>query len=236
MRSPTLALALSLLLARSQGGGTAIERRLQSVQSEARTLCDDSCTSHADNRLCEDGGPGSVWPDCPLGTDCTDCGVRYFSRHVHPPPSVPPLSPRPGCNETCPSAGNGLCEDGGPGSVWPDCPLGTDCTDCGMRAETSGLSRSPPPPSRKPVVTTSPDGASSLQWHHVFLMCAFLIACACACMRAHRGSAFKGLFHAIFNPTARPVFNSEIQMHPSRGISAASSTWTENNSVTSSPL
>ena len=38
------------------------------------------------------------------------------------------------CGETDPSlwilAGDGECDDGGPGSQYTFCPLGTDCTDC----------------------------------------------------------------------------------------------------------
>ena len=45
------------------------------------------------------------------------------------------------CTDTCGSmdggggdfAGDGECDDGGPGSIPPSCALGTDCTDCGPR-------------------------------------------------------------------------------------------------------
>jgi len=38
------------------------------------------------------------------------------------------------CKDTCATAGNTICEDGGPGSVLPaKCTLGTDCADCGPR-------------------------------------------------------------------------------------------------------
>lgn len=38
------------------------------------------------------------------------------------------------CDDTCPSANDGECDDGGAGSVFALCPLGTDCGDCGPRS------------------------------------------------------------------------------------------------------
>lgn len=38
-----------------------------------------------------------------------------------------------GCSNTCSSSGDGECDDGGPGSLYAVCGLGTDCDDCGAR-------------------------------------------------------------------------------------------------------
>ena len=38
-----------------------------------------------------------------------------------------------GCAEQCEFAGDGECDDGGPGSLTSLCSLGTDCSDCGAR-------------------------------------------------------------------------------------------------------
>jgi hypothetical protein len=38
-----------------------------------------------------------------------------------------------GCDETCEFTADGECDDGGPGSPFGFCPLGTDCVDCGPR-------------------------------------------------------------------------------------------------------
>ena len=46
-------------------------------------------------------------------------------------------------------ASNGVCEDGGPGSEYSACALGTDCADCGSRAP-SPLPPAQPPPSPSP--------------------------------------------------------------------------------------
>jgi len=74
-----------------------------------------------------------------------------------PPPPVPPPSPPPvppesrWCLDHCsvrtwlPSSGVGLmdyandghCDDGGEGSDYAACPLGTDCADCGARGITA---------------------------------------------------------------------------------------------------
>ena len=37
------------------------------------------------------------------------------------------------CEDTCEFAGDGECDDGGAGSSFNGCGLGTDCTDCGAR-------------------------------------------------------------------------------------------------------
>lgn len=37
------------------------------------------------------------------------------------------------CDATCATAGDGECDDGGPGSLYNGCDLGTDCADCGAR-------------------------------------------------------------------------------------------------------
>lgn len=38
-----------------------------------------------------------------------------------------------GCTNTCSSANDGDCDDGGPGAEYDVCSLGTDCGDCGER-------------------------------------------------------------------------------------------------------
>ena len=91
--------------------------------------------------------------DCAYGTDCTDCGVRNasFAPPTFPPipPAPPPMPPiTPGgavCTNTCDACAvsddqstcarfqDGHCDDGGPGSRSAQCPVGTDCADCGTR-------------------------------------------------------------------------------------------------------
>jgi hypothetical protein len=43
---------------------------------EPNTLCSDTCT-YANDGACDDGGDGSSYSVCELGSDCTDCGTRY---------------------------------------------------------------------------------------------------------------------------------------------------------------
>ena len=53
------------------------------------TIADAACTNtcnYAFDRVCDDGGPGSRYSDCKLGTDCFDCGIS-----PHKPPSAPSL-------------------------------------------------------------------------------------------------------------------------------------------------
>merc|ERR1711937_812281 len=38
------------------------------------------------------------------------------------------------CSNTCKTAKDGVCDDGGFGSTYADCEFGTDCDDCGIRS------------------------------------------------------------------------------------------------------
>ena len=40
------------------------------------------------------------------------------------------------CSDACGHAGDGVCDDGGPGSMYMFCEPATDCTDCGIRTNT----------------------------------------------------------------------------------------------------
>lgn len=48
----------------------------------------------------------------------------------------------PSCENTCRYAFDGECDDGGPGSMYSICDLGTDCNDCGPRGGGYGDSYS----------------------------------------------------------------------------------------------
>ena len=56
-------------------------------------LCDESCTATysgaiiANDSSCDDGGSGSEYSDCAVGTDCADCGPRGTGCDLEPPPS-----------------------------------------------------------------------------------------------------------------------------------------------------
>lgn len=52
-------------------------------------MCSNNCEGgrHAFNGECDDGGPNSDYSDCPIGTDCHDCGTRY------PPSAFPTTYP-----------------------------------------------------------------------------------------------------------------------------------------------
>jgi len=39
------------------------------------------------------------------------------------------------CEEDCWFAGDGDCDDGGPGAEWASCPSGSECSDCGPRPD-----------------------------------------------------------------------------------------------------
>ena len=118
-------------------------------------ICQDGGT---DSELSTNFATGATYSLCGYGDDCADCGTRQIvtygaltestaptppvaaSPSPRPPPS-PPRSPPPpptlwdGCSNTCGGA-NGICEDGGAGSYYQQCMLGTDCDDCGYRADS----------------------------------------------------------------------------------------------------
>jgi len=67
-------------------------------------------------------------------------GSNYCVEYI-PNPSAPPTPPTPPatpgckglCTETCEFPKDETCDDGGSGSEYDMCDLGTDCTDCGCR-------------------------------------------------------------------------------------------------------
>jgi hypothetical protein len=71
----------------------------------------------------DNDGDGLV--DCE-DPDCEEECVEFGSEPDHPD------SPT-GCDETCQYSSDGECDDGGPGSDYHECGLGTDCADCGSR-------------------------------------------------------------------------------------------------------
>ena len=121
----------------------------------APPLCAETC-NYASDGDCDDGGIGAEFSLCALGSDCTDCDGRTATTLPTPPvapsppatPPLPPVAPLPStppqlpggslCTETCVYPSDGLCDDGGSGSVYADCALGSDCNDCGPRASSSG--------------------------------------------------------------------------------------------------
>ncbi len=91
--------------------------------------CTNTCNTANDNE-CDDGGPNSLYNVCALGTDCNDCGPRPPAAGGAPPPAP---AANAGCTNTCNTANDGECDDGGPNSLYNVCGLGTDCNDCGPR-------------------------------------------------------------------------------------------------------
>lgn len=76
---------------------------------------------------------GSVWTSEGLYDDVSSLGYKYDKMPVSSgPAAVEPSTPT--CtndSSSCRGISDGECNDGGPGAVWADCELGTDCDDCG---------------------------------------------------------------------------------------------------------
>lgn len=111
-------------------------------------LCDDSCVFAADGE-CDDGGMGSLDALCVIGTDCTDCGPRTIGGGT----PNPTTGEDGDCNNTCDYPSDGTCDDGGPGSDYALCALGSDCDDCGSRAGDSDPVDPDPDPDPDPGPT-----------------------------------------------------------------------------------
>jgi len=112
--------------------GAYLVRRRDAIPT-ARTLqagqmCTDNCASARDGE-CDDGGPNSLYAVCDFGSDCADCGVRNMTDLQGMLNAEGQL-----CANTCGSAHDNECDDGGPNSLYDICALGTDCGDCGPRA------------------------------------------------------------------------------------------------------
>ena len=101
-------------------------------------LCADQCNAGGRwldwNGVCNDGGPGSSSSDCPLGSDCADCGPRSVA-------SLPDHFTCTAGADTCQFASDGGCADGGVGAHSSECPFGSDCSDCGQTAAVVRLRR-----------------------------------------------------------------------------------------------
>ena len=77
------------------------------------TECQNTCQGMAaDDTKCRDGGKGSWLPTvCPYATQCAQCGFRENVREIE-------------SDDTCETANNDVCEDGGLGSdTFSDDPL-----------------------------------------------------------------------------------------------------------------
>lgn len=116
---------------------------LLSAPAIAQAQCSNTCATANDGE-CDDGGPGSLYSVCTLGTDCNDCGPRGGQ--------APPPQQQAGtlCTNTCSTANDSECDDGGPGSLYSICALGSDCNDCGPR-----VAGSQPPPQQGGMLCTN---------------------------------------------------------------------------------
>ena len=121
------------------------------------TSCVGSPTWSGDG-YCDDGGSGSEYTGCQFGTDCEDCGTRCEDA----PPNAPPIAPSCSCSDECIGApafaSDGYCDDGGQGSQYNGCQIGSDCGDCGVRCD---LTLAIQPPSSPPLVSSLTATASA---------------------------------------------------------------------------
>ena len=65
-------------------------------------------------------------------------GPRFLLLPLVMPLMMMPVSARTSCTNTCRDKFDNICSDGGPGSEYGSCMLGSDCADCGPRAWVVG--------------------------------------------------------------------------------------------------
>jgi len=92
--------------------------------ASGRDTCTNTCMYDNDGD-CDDGGPGSDFSSCELGSDCADCGGGDATN------APTGQATRSTCTNDCDYVYDGDCDDGGPGSEYSSCDLGSDCYDCG---------------------------------------------------------------------------------------------------------
>ncbi|MFT5355077.1 MAG: hypothetical protein ACI9KE_002293 [Polyangiales bacterium] len=93
----------------------------------AADTCTNTCRSAHDGN-CDDGGHDTFYFFCELGTDCADCGLRPAGSIIPDRPSPASVLSTPagnGCTNVCFTANDDKCDDGGPGSPYELCALGT---------------------------------------------------------------------------------------------------------------
>lgn len=78
-QGPTMSIpceAFDLIAGRAPGSSApATSSSPAAPAAPASGRCDNTCRTANDNE-CDDGGPGSLYSVCALGTDCNDCGPR----------------------------------------------------------------------------------------------------------------------------------------------------------------
>ncbi|CAE8694007.1 unnamed protein product [Polarella glacialis] len=60
---------------RLDGSNSSVENFDEDIDMKGPWICEDTC-AHANDGHCDDGGEGSKFSLCGLGTDCNDCGTR----------------------------------------------------------------------------------------------------------------------------------------------------------------
>jgi hypothetical protein len=99
--------------------------------------------------------PGRQYMTANLCSNCLAAArTRDITRTYHASPDLMATCPRP-CRAACPSNNDNNCDDGGPGAEFAVCMLGSDCKDCGARADRS-LVRSPAPRHTRSSLATLP--------------------------------------------------------------------------------
>lgn len=138
------------------GSGTSCDSPLSCVDGTCLDLSDPTCLDPYE--MCMDNDLGSLGACCPgstcignavtniwgcslpctLHSECvTDCCVTADlgggATQTMCSPGVQYCIDNGKCIDSCPYASDGDCDDGGPGSDYDLCELGTDCEDCGVR-------------------------------------------------------------------------------------------------------
>jgi hypothetical protein len=114
-----------------------LERCIGALVAQTRQLASITCQSLANDpqqlATAAGGGGASLAPECQgIQAQCPAViGADSGSSSGSEEPGTGMTNA--GCTNTCGTADDDECDDGGPGSLFSVCALGTDCDDCGPR-------------------------------------------------------------------------------------------------------
>jgi len=124
----------------------------------AKPVCTEWCLAFSNSFYCRPSDfseSGGLCSGCPSVNGCKHVAAPAMPTHQQSPPA--PTSCM--CVESCPYSSDGDCDDGGEGSEYTICNLGTDCHDCGPRCDGAST---PPATTPSPPLSASQAFAGSV--------------------------------------------------------------------------
>ncbi len=102
---------------------------------EGRSLLESMFTGGGAGALASARSENGDSGDCPSMEFMTRLEAASAAQHSQDDDEIldTPTGREMLCTDTCSTASDGECDDGGPGAEYDSCDIGTDCDDCGQR-------------------------------------------------------------------------------------------------------